>query len=424
MAGATPSNYFVHPKDPGQVTVVDIIALDRLMPSFRLALHYVLTVAAQRHPALLCLHRFRDEAYLALAAILEAHSLARFGASFAESFYGLRRQLLNGNSSRGASRQCLSPVALLLLLLPAYLRSKADKHLGDAEHADAEAAAREGANDEGTTARQHESSGRTNHTDSRANLWHLLRQLCRTICASVDTLQLAQLVLFMYDRSRHATLSQRLLAYTLRRPARHSFAASEPTPKDPPISRLTHLPSPSHTAAIERLARLVDGPLRYARHALLLSLLGYRFLEWWHAPDQARLPPPQLIPPPPPPPLVIPAPVPAPVPAGAPAPFPVTTLVPAGLCGSCRMVPSEPMASPSGFVFCTPCALGYRVAIIHACTHTRARTDTRTHVRNTCACVHVCIHAYIQVCSRGSQAGRAVPYDWHAHGPLSASPHL
>eukprot|EP00966_Prymnesium_polylepis_P120434 2783043-Prymnesium_polylepis.1 len=62
------------------------------MPALRQAVHYVLAVGAQRHPRLLLpLHRYRDETHLALAALLEGHSLRANAASFGEQFYGLRR---------------------------------------------------------------------------------------------------------------------------------------------------------------------------------------------------------------------------------------------------------------------------------------------------------------------------------------------
>ena len=61
----------------------EILAERSLMPSFREAVLYALTVGAQRHPRyLLGVHRFREEVYLALAALLEADSLARHSASF------------------------------------------------------------------------------------------------------------------------------------------------------------------------------------------------------------------------------------------------------------------------------------------------------------------------------------------------------
>ena len=76
------------PDDPHAASVLHVLALDSLMPSLRLAFNHVLTVAAQRHPRwLLRAHRWRDELYLVLSALIEAHSLRRNRASFCEHFY-------------------------------------------------------------------------------------------------------------------------------------------------------------------------------------------------------------------------------------------------------------------------------------------------------------------------------------------------
>ena len=99
--------------DPHAASILHVLALDSLMPSLRLAHHHVLTVAAQRHPGwLLRAHRFRDEVYLLLAALLETHSLGRHGASFGEHFYGVQRAPTGKQPPRLLAE-------LLVLLLPA-----------------------------------------------------------------------------------------------------------------------------------------------------------------------------------------------------------------------------------------------------------------------------------------------------------------
>ena len=125
----------VHPEDPHAASMLQILALDSLMPSLRLAHHYILTVAAQRYPAwLLGAHRFRDEVYLLLATLLEAHSLLRHDASFGEHFYGTHR-------APTGSRVPSFGLQLFLLLAPSYLRAKIEAHLLNDEPEEAEAVA-------------------------------------------------------------------------------------------------------------------------------------------------------------------------------------------------------------------------------------------------------------------------------------------
>ena len=104
---------------------------------------------------------------------------------------------------------------------------------------------------------------------------------------------------------------------------------------------------------------IAAAPLRHARQLLVLSVFGYRLLEWWHAPDHAPLPPPKLIPPPPPAPLRA-----ANRQVGshsacclsAPAYTPDMAPLKSDLCAVCHMQLYDPVAAPSGYVFCAACA--------------------------------------------------------------------
>ena len=382
-------------------SIISHLAVENLMPSLRLAHHYVLTVAAQRYPAwLLRVHSYRDEAYLLLAAVLEAHSLGRNSASFAELFYGLRRA-----SAPDQHQKLPSNVAqLLCLVLPAYLRAKLDESLDgwplDDEEAFAAAGdgdiggASAGADDPDINARSNAARGWSSDDNHlRRLLGRLppsvrssLRLLYRGICTLADGASLLQLLLFVNGRSAHATLAQRLLGFTLRRRTAADYARTAgPAAATTPLSSgaaasaaagPTSMTSgavaagggggvvavggastaPSLLAALKRLATLAEAPLRHARQLLLLSVFSFRLLEWWHSPQHAPPPPPRLIPPPPP----------SPPPRGAEQqlgrPHPATPATPLGffhppgVCGACRMIPREPTAAPSGYVYCGACA--------------------------------------------------------------------
>ena len=144
----------------------------------------------------------------------------------------------------------------------------------------------------------------------------LLRLLCRASLAVLDGGNLVQLLLFLHGRSRHATLIQRLLGFTLGNqrpplamPGASGGAAAPAAPSSVGATRgASGAAGDSFSAAgglqhiLSRALSLAEAPLQHARQLLLLSVFSFRLLEWWHAPQHAAPPPPRLIPPPPPPP--------------------------------------------------------------------------------------------------------------------------
>mmetsp|Transcript_73290 Transcript_73290/g.162745 ORF Transcript_73290/g.162745 Transcript_73290/m.162745 type:complete len:333 (-) Transcript_73290:322-1320(-) len=293
------------PHDDAVPSVFEVLAQQRLMPALQQALHYVLAVGAQRYPRwLLPLHRRREEVHLMLAALLEAHSLRTTASSFGEHFYGLRRttfsaqgQLQESSTAGAPSRARASAAAFALLIIPPYLRAKLDPVLDVDDPSDVAA----------------------------SSMMRAARLAHRVVCALVDGQQLIQLLLFLFDRSPFATPAQRVLGFSLRR-AIAADAASERSGR------------PQGPSA--KLLALLETPLRQARQLLLLSVLGFRLVEWWHAPQHAPAPRLTLIPPPPPPPSLHPG---------------VVTSAVLGVCGICQREPVEPTVAPSGYVFCAQC---------------------------------------------------------------------
>ena len=273
------------PEDPSAASILEILALDALTPSLRDAHHHVLTVAAQRHPAwLLRAHRFRDEVHLLLSTLLEAHSLTRNNASFAEHFYGLVR-------SSSGERPPHFAWELLLLLLPMYLRAKLEPFVSDdADRADdaadgPNAAAANAAGTRTTTAEANTATG-TDTTGSsgtrsarlRASVLERARVAARLLYRLISTLaegsNLFQLLLFMYGRSKYATLSQRLLGYSLRRaPAVPGGAAQT---RELPASAGPHPPAALwwrlvHLLKVQRIHFLEVEEARFILHRHVLE---------------------------------------------------------------------------------------------------------------------------------------------------------
>ena len=297
-----------NPHDPSAPSAFEILAGQRLMPSLRLALHYVLAVGAQRHPHLLLwLHKHREEVALAFAAVFEGNALATHNASFGEQFYNLRRYPANKSKS-AALDQRLRSVALILLVLPMYARTRLESLIEP----------------------QHPQEDAGNDGDSRARPPSRRQQLAwllwRALWALTDGAGLLQLLSFLYGHSPYPSLQHRLLGVLLQR--------AQPT-ASPAVNAAARPGTPW-----VRLGSLLQLPLRHAQHLLLFSVFGFRLLEHWHAPQDASALPRYIVPPPPPLP---------PLPPGT------TTWGPSGVCPACRMAPQDPTASPSGFVFCAKC---------------------------------------------------------------------
>ena len=341
---------FSNPFDGDAPSVFEVLAQERIMPALRLAHHYVLAVGAQRHPRwLLGAHKHREEVFAFASALLEAHSLRTRGTSFGEQFYGMRRAVLAGGGPSRSARWHLA-AALALLVVPAYARAKLEPLLGrEADAPEAEDAEGDGmwSADQIRPAGAEASAAAARGGEVPLRL-QVARFAYRAACAVGDAQHLAHLLLYMFGRSRYASGSQRLLGFSLRRAnatdmARERLAAGADGPG----------------GARSRLVGLLELPLRHARQLLLVSVLGYRLVEWWHASQHAPLPRLALVPPPPPPP---------PLARG------VVTSATRDVCGVCLGEPVEPTASPSGYVFCAGCIYD-AVARDGCCPLTKEPTD-------------------------------------------------
>tara|TARA_B110001452_G_scaffold21960_1_gene17594 strand:- start:51 stop:1058 length:1008 start_codon:yes stop_codon:yes gene_type:complete len=294
-----------NPHDPSAPTGFEVLAGQRLMPSLRLALHYVLTVGAQRYPRLfLGPHAWREEAALTLAALLEAHTLASHNASFGEHFYNLRRVPATAAPERSDSRG--RRLALLLLLLP-YARIRLEELIDPPLEMD---------DDDPNSQAQ---------TEPPSWRHRALRLLWRVCCAASDGACLVQLLSFLFGHSQFPSLQHRILGVMLQR--------AQPT------QQLTAAAS-KPLAGAERVRAALELPLQHAQHLLLISVFGFRLLEHWHAPSHGAESRGSMVPPPPPLP---------PLPPGQ------SAWPPPSVCPTCRMVAQDPIASPSGFVFCEKC---------------------------------------------------------------------
>ncbi|XP_043270881.1 peroxisome assembly protein 12 [Venturia canescens] len=113
----------------GKPTIFEIVAQESLAstlePGFKKIFSFLATCNSERYGWVLA---WADEAYLAFNAFLQNFYFKKYGGSFSETFYGLRRiVVLSSGVGENLSwkRQKLS---ILLLILDPYLRAKAEKY--------------------------------------------------------------------------------------------------------------------------------------------------------------------------------------------------------------------------------------------------------------------------------------------------------
>ncbi len=70
----------------------ELIAQDRLIPSLRGAFHHVLSTLGTWYPSLARAAKYNDEIFYTLVWVIESHYLKKYDSSFAENFYGLKRE--------------------------------------------------------------------------------------------------------------------------------------------------------------------------------------------------------------------------------------------------------------------------------------------------------------------------------------------
>jgi len=79
--------------DAGKPSLFELLSETQLRELLEPSLRYLLAVATHRHPRYLIriLNRY-DEVYALLMLLVERHYLVRWGGSFTENFYGLKRE--------------------------------------------------------------------------------------------------------------------------------------------------------------------------------------------------------------------------------------------------------------------------------------------------------------------------------------------
>jgi peroxin-12 len=386
-------------------SIFEMVAGQQLMTGLKPAFAFVFRAVARRVPPLHYLLVACDEEVIyGLFYLLERHFVKTYDASFAENFYGLKRErvLLVSSSSSAASSPEASPLrsvdrrnALLSLIVLPYVRARVDRyyqlltrratedgfesphfvrvHSGDGEHGDDWLG---------------DARSEADAADASPAFLKVRRSFIRYYpyaYAGVELLLLFYQLRFTFGFSaffdpwlKLASQSVRRLSFEdMQQQAKRSNnvgnnggggggggdAAQRALEAQWRRQQRGGLLSRAYQAVSGATAAVAE----YAQVGLMGAVFLFKFLEWWHSP-QNRLAPsaPLCVPPPPPP-----------------APPAATTAValPANKthCPLCRRERSNPATTTTGYVFCYPCIFQYvtdrgRCPVTH---HAQTDSDVR-----------------------------------------------
>ncbi|RGB24089.1 Pex12 amino terminal region-domain-containing protein [Rhizophagus diaphanus] len=336
-------------------SLFELLAQEKLRALIQPAVRYILSVYAQRYPRYLLriVNRF-DEFYAVAMLLTERQYLKNYYASFAESFYGLKRiRLINTKidlpeAAPDVDLQKLrnSDIwrSLFFLVGIPYIKTKLDDlYEKVSENARVRLLG-------GTFSRVHnerqESFVFFNKLNSLIILYPCLNALYHGSILLYN-------VLYLYDKTRCYTPWLSLMGIEVRR-----MSAQDYVSKYGLWSRFIferRLNSTRNNLSTKTLLQatrnflsiILSNSLNFLKSLLQMSIFFSRFLEWWYSSEYARrpgienrvdVPPPDII---------------APDPRGIPLPESPN------VCPICTNLLTNTTALPSGYVFCYPCIFSY-----------------------------------------------------------------
>ncbi|BGP53722.1 ubiquitin-protein ligase peroxin 12 [Rhodotorula sphaerocarpa] len=289
--------------DPARPSIFELAAQEQLRDLLSPVVRYVLSVFAQRNPRyLLRIVNHHDSLFALCMWFVERHYLVKYGGSFAETFYGLKRRRtlrsgaesgteervkavheLTGKSDNVRGREIYGSLAFLVVM--PYLKTKAAdlyERLGGGAEAEIFASSPTSAATPTPLQLLLDSSAAAPALPKRIEL------------ASEATFKLAypyakllwQVYLLLYNlrylfgKSKYWRPWYDWLGIEVRRLGQDDYLLTRPpSPSSPPTAR------PSLRQFLSRLVRLAPHlALDSLRVVLPLAIFGFRLLEWWYSP--------------------------------------------------------------------------------------------------------------------------------------------
>ncbi|KAI5124795.1 hypothetical protein M0805_005429 [Coniferiporia weirii] len=334
--------------DPSRPSLFELVAQEQLRDLLQPALKYVLSVFAQRYPRyLLRIVNKHEEFYALVMLFVERHYLRTHAASFAENFYGLKRQrkplyetertkLAVGNSVAGAQlRDRDIHRSLFFLVVVPYLRAKAQDYYE----------ALGGGVDPNLF--EEEQSPRVSSEDTIPGCLRMAyKKVYPWLNMSFEVWMMCYNIAYLFDHTAYYRPWLSWIGINLRR------LGPDDTPTQE-AARGMNVP-PSARNILSTLRRLLWRSPQLVLDSLKVllpsAIFFIKFLEWWYSPSSpARTVSAPPAGPPIPPPRIL-----KPHPQGV--PFDRTKY---GECPLCTGPIANATALPSGYVFCYRCVHKY-----------------------------------------------------------------
>ncbi|CAI2165092.1 10175_t:CDS:2 [Funneliformis geosporum] len=330
-------------------SLFELVAQEKLRDLIQPAVKYILSVYAQRYPRyLLRLFNQFDEFYALVTLLIEKHYLKNHYASFAESFYGLKRirsirtKINLPEAAPDADLQKLKNsdiwLSLCFLVGIPYIKTKLDNKYE-------EISGGAGARLLGVTFSRENNDGHIQQINRRERIRRFIRRFFKILYPWLNAFyhgsNLLYNILYLYDKTCYYTPWLRLMGIETRRMTAQDYREQSERRKNSSRNKLqsTTLLQTSRYFSSLILSDLLD----FLKILLPMSIFFYRFLEWWYSSEYARqpgrvdginVPPPEII---------------APDPRGIPLPDTPN------LCPICSNLLTNPTALSSGYVFCYLC---------------------------------------------------------------------
>ncbi|KAK0054997.1 peroxisome assembly protein 12 [Biomphalaria pfeifferi] len=311
-----------------RLNIFEVLAQQSLMSTVRPAFKHALRVFTEKYPQQLGkLYQYYDEIYLVLDTLIEAYYLKKYGGSFAENFYEMKR-VPSGQPEAASLKVKLRLQSLLCLTLLPYVFQKLESFFEELKYK------------HGNTSSKLAFLKKTLTVKQRLVYFYL--SVYPYVHTTWEALSLIYMLAYMLQRSRWHHPSMHLSGTEL----------SRLNSDDMPWSTLKSQIPWSQLSFPGKLAQLTtwltNSTAMCLSTSLSVGIFFLQFLEWWYESDSSA-------------PSLTALPVPSP---------PKTTNlhgVRPNVCPLCMQLRTNSTAlSVSGYVFCFPCIMSH-IGQKHCC---------------------------------------------------------
>ncbi|KAJ1912401.1 ubiquitin-protein ligase peroxin 12 [Mycoemilia scoparia] len=279
--------------DSGKPSVFEIIAQCKMNDLLEPALRHVISVYAYRYPRyLIWILNRHEEVFALIMSVVESHYLRRYGGSFTEHFYGMKRERarkIDGSSALTPGDRFRSLIFLVGLPL---VKARLDQYY---EKASGGAAARllgPGFNMDDDDDDEEEEQVNEQASDTGSQYDHDDDQ------DPQEGIEDRYYIAYMFDKTSYNSPWLHLIGLQVRRLTMQDYRNMDTSKSDK-----NPLLAPSNGSPIRFvrniIAKMLGGGLDFLKVALPMSIFFYKFLEWWYRSDFHKVSKQMPIPPPP-----------------------------------------------------------------------------------------------------------------------------